>query len=193
MRARGEAPSVGTASCVAAPASEADVDAIIEELGPLMARQRHAMAERWCFKSLSGANIHLLMILESHGTMPMTRLAELQDVSLPTMSGIVDRMVDRGLVERVRDDEDRRLVLVSVSPAGRAAIEEFELVRRQHLALVLGRLRPSERQLCLRAVRLMRRAAEELDAPAEAASTPGLPRRPDRRRPSTPSVAPNPR
>ncbi len=42
--------------------------------------------------------------------MTMGRLAERLDVSLPNVTGIVDRMAERGFVERGRDAEDRRVV-----------------------------------------------------------------------------------
>jgi DNA-binding MarR family transcriptional regulator len=40
------------------------------------------------------------------------------DVSCPTL-GLIDRMVERGLVERIRVPDDRRLVLVALSAHGR--------------------------------------------------------------------------
>ena len=46
----------------------------------------------------------------------MSRLAELLDVSLSNATGIVDRMEERGLVERVRVPDDRRVVLVRIGP-----------------------------------------------------------------------------
>ena len=63
--------------------------------------------------------------------MTMSRLAELLDVSLPNVTGIVDRMEERGLVERGRDADDRRLVTVSVDRCGRATVEEIDQIRRQ--------------------------------------------------------------
>ena len=44
--------------------------------------------------------------------MPMSRLAEMLDVSLSNATGLIDRMEERGFVERIRVPDDRRVVLV---------------------------------------------------------------------------------
>ena len=52
--------------------------------------------------------------LDAEGPLPMARLAEAMDVSQASATGIVDRMEQRGLVERQRDDADRRVVRVAL-------------------------------------------------------------------------------
>ncbi len=131
-----------------------------------MAKQRRAMARGWCLRDVSTTHLHVLMLLES-APIAMGRLAELIDVSLPNATGIIGRMEERGLVERVRDDADRRLVLVRIADAGRATVEEMELIRRQHLARVLSAMTEEQRACCIRAFRTLRETAERLDAATE--------------------------
>lgn len=140
------------------------VDAIVAEYEPLVARTRRAMASVWQDRSISKTSLVVLMQLEIHGPVSMSRLASLLDVGLPNMTGIVDRMEEQGLVERVRDERDRRVVLVSATPRGIALAEELEEIRRQRLAELVTALGPSDRQTCLRAFRALREAAERLDA-----------------------------
>jgi len=64
------------------------------------------------------AHLQTLWILQESGPMPMTHLADVLGVALPNATGIVDRMEQRGLVERVRDDADRRVVTVRPTQAG---------------------------------------------------------------------------
>ena len=45
----------------------------------------------------------------------MSRLAEMLDVSLSNATGLIDRMEERGFVERIRVPEDRRVVLVRIT------------------------------------------------------------------------------
>ena len=61
---------------------------------------------------MSMTHMHVMWLLQHHGDLSMSRLAELLDVSLSNATGIVDRMEERGLVERVRVPDDRRVVLV---------------------------------------------------------------------------------
>ena len=104
--------------------------------------------------------MHVLFLLDCEGTLAMSRLAELLDVSLPNVTGIIDRMVERGLVERGRDDSDRRVVTVQATAAGRQTVEEIDQIRRRTFAGILGRLTPEQQQRALRTFTELRAAAE---------------------------------
>ena len=93
----------------------------------------------------------------------MSRLAERLGVSLPNVTGIVDRMVEHGYVERGRDDEDRRVVTITAAEAGRATVEEIDMIRRRSLARVLERLTPEQQRRALRTFSDLRAAAEAVD------------------------------
>jgi DNA-binding MarR family transcriptional regulator len=78
----------------------------------------------------------------------LTDLASLQGVSLPTMSSSISAMVDRGWVRRTAPEEDRRVVLIEVTAAGRAALERVSRAAEAHLAEVLAPLDvPARRRL----------------------------------------------
>ncbi len=86
------------------------------------------------------AHLQTLWILQENGPMPMTHLADLLGVAVPNATGIVDRMEQRGLVERVRDDADRRVVIVRPTPAGELATEEVDGWRGDMLEVLLDLL-----------------------------------------------------
>ncbi len=139
------------------------VDQILEQLEPLIARQRKAVAQQGCFRAISSTQLHVLFLLESRGSMPMGRLAELLDVSLPNATGIIERMVERDLVHRTRLDDDRRIVEVAVSEAGRQTVEEIDLIRRGQIAAVICRLTAAQQERALRTFTELRKAAESLE------------------------------
>jgi DNA-binding MarR family transcriptional regulator len=85
-------------------------------------------------------NLHVLSILEGHGEMSMGHLAEILDVALSNASGVIDRLEDRGLVERVRVPGDRRVVVVRVTPAGRAELARADVLKDELLQSILARL-----------------------------------------------------
>ena len=145
----------------AAPASL--VEQALDELEPLVARQRRAVARAGCLRAVSSTQLHVLFLLISDDGQSMGRLAEALDVSLPNVTGIVDRMAERGLVERRSDDADRRMVVVFATAAGRAAVEELDMVRRQQLARVLEAMTPAQQAQALVTFRNMRAAADALD------------------------------
>ena len=109
-------------------------------------------------------NLHVLMLLDHHGPLTMTRLATLVDVSVSNLTGIVDRLEQHGLVERVRDDRDRRLVLVRATANGAARCEEAEGLRREQLKRLIGTLDGPERAVVLKAAQALARGVARLEA-----------------------------
>lgn len=138
------------------------VGRILDQLEPLIARQRKAVAQQGCFRSISSTHLHVLLLLVGQGPLPMSRLAEQLDVSLPNVSGIVERMVEHGLVERTRPDDDRRIVAVAVTRAGTETVEEIDMIRRSQLAAVICRLTVAQQERALRTFTELRQAAETM-------------------------------
>jgi DNA-binding MarR family transcriptional regulator len=83
---------------------------------------------------LSLAQFHLLEPL-ADGACTNRQLAESAAVSSPTATRMIDVLVGRDLVTRVEDPSDRRAVLISLTPAGRRALDtklrEYAAAREQ--------------------------------------------------------------
>ncbi len=71
-----------------------------------------------------------------------------------TMTGIVGRLVKLGLVARERDPHDRRRVLVQLTPAGRAVLENARGCREKRLRDTLAYLHTQDALELLRLLRL---------------------------------------
>jgi DNA-binding MarR family transcriptional regulator len=104
---------------------------------------------------LSYAQYSLLFSLAAGGTKSARELAELADLSPATVTQMLDHLAAAGLVHRVRSDEDKRIVLTSLTERGceviearrgtmeprwRAALAEFSDGELQTAAAVLDRL-----------------------------------------------------
>jgi DNA-binding MarR family transcriptional regulator len=147
-----------------------------EVVGELTAHTPSAMMRymrRWPPGPLSLVHLHVLSVLDTEAPIPMRALAESLDVSQASATGIVDRMEQRGLVERRRDEDDRRVIRVALTETGRRMIEGLATERRERLAKVLEELTDDELEGFLRGSRALRRARERLHAtlpqpPAEA-------------------------
>ena len=142
----------------AAPAEVADVETILTEVSGWVGDLRCSSMGRLVQGHVSLSQMHVLWLLQHHGAMSMSRLAELLDVSLSNATGIMDRMEEHGLIERARVPDDRRVVLVKPAAAGLRALSETETSRRERMRSVLGRLPDSERPIVLAALRSLRRA-----------------------------------
>jgi DNA-binding MarR family transcriptional regulator len=106
----------------------------------MIAAFRCAGTGRLVKAGVSMTHMHVMWLLEHHGDLPMSRMAELLDVSFSNATGIVDRMEERGLVERVRVPDDRRVVLVRITERGIQAIEETEAFKQDRLQAILSHL-----------------------------------------------------
>jgi DNA-binding MarR family transcriptional regulator len=136
----------------------ADLEPVVGELLDLIREMRCAALAGLMRQDVSMGQLHVLWHLEHHGATSMTHLAELLGVSLPAATGLIDRMEERGLIERVGDPDDRRRVLVRPGPSGRLALEQTEGLKRDRLRRVLARLEARELRRVGRAVRDIRRA-----------------------------------
>lgn len=67
--------------------------------------------------------LRLLSFVQS-GSMPMTRLGSLLQVHPTSVTSAVDRLVRQGYVERLRREDDRRVVLAALTDEGRAVVDE---------------------------------------------------------------------
>jgi DNA-binding MarR family transcriptional regulator len=64
-----------------------------------------------------------LLAFARSGSMPMTRLGSLLQVHPTSVTSAVSRLVGQGYVERVRSEDDRRVVRAVLTDAGRDAVE----------------------------------------------------------------------
>ena len=70
---------------------------------------------------LDGPRASLLSVLVFAGPQPVTKLAELEQVSAPAITKMVSTLESAGLAQRERSETDRRVVLVSATPAREAS------------------------------------------------------------------------
>jgi DNA-binding MarR family transcriptional regulator len=83
----------------------------------------------------------------------MSVLAEHAQTSQASLTGIVDRLEDRGFVARLRSCEDRRVVDVSITTSGTAELERTLVIFAERLESALAPLDAEERAVFLVALR----------------------------------------
>jgi DNA-binding MarR family transcriptional regulator len=130
---------------VATPAtSDPLVDSIVGELHRMIGSLRCAGTGRVVKAGISMTHLHILWVLEHHGDLTMSRLAEMLDVSVSNATGLIDRMEERGLIERVRVPDDRRVVIVRASADGARIRDEIEALNQDRMRSILGRHGPDQ-------------------------------------------------
>jgi DNA-binding MarR family transcriptional regulator len=142
-------------------ARQRTITEVLAELTSENPRERVGAFRQWLKVSLSLVHLHVLTVLESDGPLSMSHLAEALDVSVASATGIVDRMEQRGLVERRREADDRRVILVHPTDAGDAVFRTIAEQRRQALIPVLDRMTDQELESFLIGLRAMHRVRAE--------------------------------
>src|SRR4051812_40072216 len=116
----------------------------LSSLGHAVGTLRCAGSQRLVRLGISMTHFHVLTLLRHHDAMPMGRLAEILDASVSSTTGIIDRMEEKGLVERVRVPDDRRVVLVRPTQAGLDLVDEAELVKSEVMLSAISCLEPDQ-------------------------------------------------
>ncbi|PZG16407.1 MarR family winged helix-turn-helix transcriptional regulator [Nonomuraea aridisoli] len=111
--------------------------------------------------------------LDREGPLRLTTLAAAESIAQPSMTQVVKRLEQLGLARRVGEPQDARVVLVTVTDAGRSLLEEHRQAQRDRLAELLSELSPAEREVLDAAMRAARPAIRRLlsDAAAQKAPT----------------------
>ncbi|WP_320781919.1 MarR family winged helix-turn-helix transcriptional regulator [Streptomyces sp. CRN 30] len=91
---------------------------VVELIGTVVARYHEEYEEAAAGHALTGAQARLLSLL-SLEPLPMRRLARKLKCEPSNVTGIVDRLEARGLVQRRPDPNDRRVKLAAATPEGR--------------------------------------------------------------------------
>jgi DNA-binding MarR family transcriptional regulator len=108
---------------------------------------------------LSASHLAALATLERHGPVPLGELAAREKVAPPSMTRVVTRLSDSGLVERQIKPGDRRQVLVEITPAGRALLAADRKRRDEWLSARLVELPPEDLAALERVVPVLERLA----------------------------------
>ncbi|HEX9909142.1 MAG TPA: MarR family transcriptional regulator [Thermoplasmata archaeon] len=73
----------------------------------------------------------VLKAVQMHGPVRMSEIGRHMGISRPYMTALVDKLISDGLVERVPDPDDRRVVNVRITDAGKEEIKDFtECIRK---------------------------------------------------------------
>jgi len=113
---------------------------------------RGANVDSWCAVDLTMSQLKALFVAHAPGGASHSEIARALGVGVSTVTGIVDRLVEHGLVERRPDPADRRLSHVLVTPAGADLIDGLWESRLEQLEQLLANLTGDERAALIHAL-----------------------------------------
>ncbi len=120
----------------------------LEWLGPLLVRGLGLLSSVEVLEqTFSFSQVMVLTALMQHKEMTMSALAGFLGLARPNATGLVDRLVKRGMVERRRVEEDRRVILITLTQAGRETTRNLAVEQRKGLARMMKRIPEKDLEL----------------------------------------------
>ena len=121
-----------------------------------------AHLEGWEAEGLTMAQLRVLYRLNADPGMTAGTLATALGVRPPTLTGILDRLVDQDLVERQTDPNDRRLVRSVLTAHGRELTTHFTQASRAYIRSIFERLSDAELRDAALALKRVNQIAQQL-------------------------------
>jgi DNA-binding MarR family transcriptional regulator len=133
------------------PMLDPEVEGIVDRIGGLQRRFKRAMDETLDEFNLDWAEYKLLGLLMREGEVYRSspgKLARIMELSSGAMTNRLDRLEEAGLVRRLPDPDDRRGILVELTPEGKRVYEDAIGVQGRKESLVASALTvPEKKQL----------------------------------------------
>lgn len=105
------------------------------------------------FKDLTAQELHTVMLIGRLDAPRMTELAERGHVTQGTMTVMVNKLVRKGYVQRMRDAGDRRVVRVTLTARGRQADKTHMELHKQVTDRILAALTETEQEQAVQLIR----------------------------------------
>lgn len=94
---------------------------------------------------VSVLQMRVMLVIDRHGPLNLSALADRLDVSVPSASRLVDRLVEAQLVTRAVSPRSRREVSLTLTARGRRALAQLRRKRQEAIRGVLAHMSPQDR------------------------------------------------
>lgn len=98
-----------------------------------------------CFNLSQRKFFVLILLMRNPGGLKVSQLAEGTGVSCATMTGVVDGLLNAGLITRETDQQDRRAFMVEITETGQALLDQILPQHYQRLSGIMSMLDATER------------------------------------------------
>ena len=99
------------------------------------------------YRNVTANDMHVIEAIGTGTPRNMTAVARALGVTTGTLTISMNSLVKKGYVERVRSEEDRRVVLVSLTAKGKRAFEHHEKFHREMIRHVVEMLNEDEKRV----------------------------------------------
>jgi DNA-binding MarR family transcriptional regulator len=129
------------------------VEQLYHLVGPVLPKE-------WLSLDLTMPEVRVLLLLFTDGSCHMSALATASGVPLSTATNTVDRLVEKELVARSTNPEDRRVVICNLTPGGQELANKLWELGRLQIQGLLELLSQDQLEVVANAVEFLYEAAE---------------------------------
>lgn len=104
------------------------------------------------FKNLTLSELHVLEAIGLDKVQPMSAIATKLSITVGTLTISVTNLVKKGYVSRERSDEDRRVVLIGLTPLGQKAYQHHATFHEEMIDYTMTALDSEERDILIKAL-----------------------------------------
>jgi len=134
--------------------TSASADRLAEDLRLAVTRLARRLRQH-ADTGISPSMLSALSTIERNGPMTLGALAAAERVQPPTVTAVIARLEEAGLVTRSTHERDRRVSLVAVTSAGTELLRTSRRAKEAYLARELSRMSPEDRLILERAAGLL--------------------------------------
>ncbi len=99
--------------------------------------------------SLSKPELLIIDYLARQNELTMSQLAKALNIGLSTATGVVDRLVEKKLVGRIRDKKDRRVVRIALTKKGQELSRSYLEQKKEVFGRLIGTLSAKEQDVLI--------------------------------------------
>jgi len=140
------------------------------EIGETAHALRKAFTRRACSLGVTGAQWKVLFKLKRKPDLRQSELADLLDIEPITLSRIIDRLQEAGLVERAPDPADRRAWQLHITAKAQPVVEKLQAVADEMTAEAFEGIDPADIATTRRVLAQVRERAGQYAAMSKAAN-----------------------
>jgi DNA-binding MarR family transcriptional regulator len=137
---------------------------LIEEMVELQRRvdrdRRQYELDAWMHLHLGIGQLKALFFISNRGSTTTGKLATALGVTPTNVTGIIDRLLEKELITRTGDPDDRRVLLLRTTTPGDELVTELRQKRRERMTELFNRLSDEEAAFVAQALKIMVKAIE---------------------------------
>ncbi len=116
--------------------------------------------DAWMGINLTIAQVKSLFFIADEGSVNFRKLASAMKVTPSNVTGIIDRLVEQGLVTRNENPDDRRMLMLELTEKGQTLITNLREKRSTQISTVLDSMTEDELSAVAKGFGLLRKAVE---------------------------------